>query len=106
MHWRPSLPGSASRPRAVEKAADLVVASVRDDGVLQTFGSGHSEALAMELAGRAGGLVPSNRISLRDVVIFGGESTDVLSRGVLERDPAVAQQALRPGRPHTRQTCS
>ena len=29
---------------AVEKAADLVVASVRDDGVLQTFGSGHSAA--------------------------------------------------------------
>jgi len=85
---------------AVEKAADLVVASLRAGGVLQTFGSGHSEALAMELAGRAGGLVPSNRISLRDVVIFGGESTDVLSRGVLERDPAVAQKLYDLAAPH------
>ena len=58
--------------------------------MLQTFGSGHSEALAMELAGRAGGLVPSNRISLRDVVVHGGESPDVLGRGILERDPAIA----------------
>lgn len=76
----------------VHQAADLVVASLRSDGVLQAFGSGHSEALAMELAGRAGGLVPTNRISLRDVVIFGGESSDVLSSGILERDPDIAQR--------------
>jgi uncharacterized phosphosugar-binding protein len=44
----------------------------------------------MELAGRAGGLVPSNRIALRDVVVHGGESPDVLGRGILERDPAIA----------------
>ncbi len=77
---------------AVEEAADLVVASLRAGGVLQAFGSGHSEALTMELAGRAGGLVPTNRISLRDVVVFGGESPDVLSRGMLERDPGIAQR--------------
>lgn len=71
-------------------AADLIAESVKNGGVLQTFGSGHSEALAMELAGRAGGLVPSNRISLRDVVVHGGESPDVLGRGILERDPAIA----------------
>ena len=41
--------------------------------VVQAFGSGHSEALAMEFAGRAGGLVPTNRIALRDLVVFGGE---------------------------------
>ncbi len=71
-------------------AADLIADSVRRGGVLQAFGSGHSEALAMELAGRAGGLVPSNRISLRDVVVHGGESPDVLGRGILERDPGIA----------------
>lgn len=83
----------------VEKAADLVVASLRADGVLQAFGSGHSEALAMELAGRAGGLVPTNRISLRDVVIFGGETPDILSGGVLERDPDIAQRLYDLARP-------
>jgi uncharacterized phosphosugar-binding protein len=77
---------------SVQRAADLVVESLRAGGVLQAFGSGHSEALAMELAGRAGGLVPTNRIALRDVVLLGGESPDVLARGMLERDPAIAHR--------------
>jgi uncharacterized phosphosugar-binding protein len=76
----------------VQGAADLVVASLRAGGVVQAFGTGHSEALAMELAGRAGGLVPTNRISLRDVVIFGGESPEVLGDGLLERDPQIAHR--------------
>jgi len=84
----------------VQQAADLVVASLRSGGVLQAFGTGHSEALAMELAGRAGGLVPTNRISLRDVVIFGGASPDVLTDGFLERDPAVAQRLYDLAGPH------
>jgi uncharacterized phosphosugar-binding protein len=74
----------------VRDAADLLVASLRAGGVVQAFGTGHSEALAMEFAGRAGGLVPTNRISLRDVVIFGGESPEVLGDGLLERDPSIA----------------
>jgi uncharacterized phosphosugar-binding protein len=76
----------------VQEAADLIVASLRAGGVVQAFGSGHSEALAMEIAGRAGGLVPTNRIALRDVVIVGGESTDVLSDKHLERDPSIAHR--------------
>ncbi len=76
----------------VQRAADLVVASLSAGGVVQAFGTGHSEALAMEIAGRAGGLVPTNRIALRDVVIFGGEPPEVLGNGLLERDPQVAQR--------------
>ena len=84
----------------VQEAAELIATSVRNDGVLQAFGSGHSEALAMELAGRAGGLVPSNRISLRDVVVHGGESPDVLARGILERDPGIAARLYELAAPH------
>ena len=83
----------------VQEAADLVVASLRAGGVLQAFGTGHSEALAMELAGRAGGLVPTNRISLRDVVIFGGEPPAVLGDGHLERDPSIADRLYDLARP-------
>jgi len=83
----------------VREAADLVVASLRAGGVLQAFGTGHSEALAMELAGRAGGLVPTNRISLRDVVIFGGEPPAVLGDGHLERDPSIADRLYDLARP-------
>jgi uncharacterized phosphosugar-binding protein len=82
--------GQAGGP--VQQAAELVVASLRAGGVVQAFGTGHSEALAMEFAGRAGGLVPTNRISLRDVVIFGGESPEVLGDGLLERDPSIAHR--------------
>lgn len=85
----------------VQEAADLVFESLRAGGVLQAFGTGHSEALAMELAGRAGGLVPTNRISLRDVVVFGGDPTDVLGRGVLERDPDVARRLYDLARPES-----
>jgi uncharacterized phosphosugar-binding protein len=76
----------------IQTAADLVTAALRADGVIQAFGSGHSEALAMEIAGRAGGLVPTNRIALRDLVLRGGEPVEVLSSGILERDPSVARR--------------
>ena len=58
------------------RAADLVADAVRADGVVHAFGTGHSEALAMEIAGRAGGLVPTNRIALRDLVLHGGEPAE------------------------------
>ena len=82
--------GQAGGP--VGEAAELVVASLRAGGVVQAFGSGHSEALAMEFAGRAGGLVPTNRIALRDVVVFGGEPPEMLGDPHLERDPSIAQR--------------
>ena len=76
--------------QGVQDAAALVAAAVLADGLVQAFGTGHSEALAMEVAGRAGGLVPTNRIALRDVVIHGGADPSVLADGTIERDPALA----------------
>jgi uncharacterized phosphosugar-binding protein len=83
---------SAQADGPVQAAAELLVASLRDGGVVQAFGTGHSEALAMEFAGRAGGLVATNRIALRDLVLFGGEAPEVLADGLLERDPQVAER--------------
>jgi len=76
----------------VARAADLLTATLQAGGVVQAFGCGHSEALAMEIAGRAGGLVPTNRIALRDLVLYGGEPTAVLADPNLERTPAVAHR--------------
>ncbi|MFC4090385.1 SIS domain-containing protein, partial [Micromonospora sp. GCM10011541] len=42
---------------AVDPAADLIATGLRAGGVLQGFGTGHSEALTAELVARAGGLV-------------------------------------------------
>ncbi|MFF0344992.1 sugar isomerase domain-containing protein [Kribbella sp. NPDC004875] len=76
----------------VQQAADLMVASLRANGVIQAFGSGHSEALAMEIAGRAGGLIASNRIALRDLVLLGGEPPELLRSAELERDPQYSRK--------------
>ncbi|GAB4052074.1 sugar isomerase domain-containing protein [Catellatospora paridis] len=76
----------------VQRAADLITESLNAGGVVQAFGSGHSEALAMEIAGRAGGLVPTNRIALRDIVLWGGEPREVLEDQLLERRTEVAHR--------------
>jgi uncharacterized phosphosugar-binding protein len=79
---------------AIQKAADLFVRALTRGGVIHAFGSGHSEAVAMEIAGRAGGLVPTNRLALRDIVLYGGAPREALDRYDLERDPAVARTIL------------
>jgi uncharacterized phosphosugar-binding protein len=77
---------------AVTAAAGLVVEGLRAGGVVQAFGTGHSQALAMELSGRAGGLVPTNMIALRDLVLLGGEPPELLFTEHLERDPAIGRR--------------
>lgn len=78
---------------ALDPAVDLLVAALRDGGVIQAFGTGHSEAFAMEIAGRAGGLIPTNRIALRDIVLHGERSAEVLT-GSLEREPWVVDELM------------
>ena len=83
---------SSTQTGQVAAAADLLTATLQAGGVIQAFGCGHSEALAMEIAGRAGGLVPTNKIALRDIVLYGGEPAAVLSDPQLERTPSVAHR--------------
>ncbi len=74
---------------AVDAAAELFADCVRADGVIQAFGTGHSQAVALEIAGRAGGLIPTNRIALADLVILGGADPGVLDDPMLERNSDV-----------------
>jgi len=78
---------------ALDGAIDLLVTALRDGGVIQAFGTGHSEAFAMEIAGRAGGLIPTNRIALRDIVLHGERPAEVLT-GSLEREPWVVDELM------------
>jgi uncharacterized phosphosugar-binding protein len=75
---------------AVDAAAELFADCVRADGVIHAFGTGHSQAVALEIAGRAGGLIPTNRISLADLVISAGQDPAVLDDPMLERQAEVA----------------
>jgi uncharacterized phosphosugar-binding protein len=79
---------------ALEAATTLIVEALTAGGVVQAFGTGHSEAFAMEIAGRAGGLIPTSRIALRDVVLDGHRDPSALSGAALERDASVVVELL------------
>ncbi|MGF2948387.1 sugar isomerase domain-containing protein [Microbacterium alcoholitolerans] len=78
---------------ALDAAITVLVDALDSGGVLHAFGTGHSEAFAMEIAGRAGGLIPTNRFSLRDIVMHGDREVDVLT-GSLEREPWVVDELM------------
>lgn len=83
-----------SQAGPITHAATLIGKALDRGGIIQAFGSGHSEAVAMEIAGRAGGLVPTNRLALRDIVLYGAAPRSELDRYDLERDPAIAHHIL------------
>ncbi|MDQ0278178.1 putative phosphosugar-binding protein [Arthrobacter silviterrae] len=79
----------------LDEAAAALADAVAAGGVIQAFGTGHSEAFAMEIAGRAGGLIPTSKIALRDLVLHGSRGVDALDSlegSVLERENGVAQE--------------
>ncbi|MFE6618881.1 sugar isomerase domain-containing protein [Streptomyces sp. NPDC008086] len=84
----------------VARAAELIAECVRTDGVIQAFGTGHSQAMVLEVAGRAGGLVPTNRLSIADLVLYGGDAPSVLDDPLLEREPGVAARLYDLAAPH------
>jgi uncharacterized phosphosugar-binding protein len=93
-----------SQAAAVDQAVDLIAGPLLDGGVLQAFGTGHSRSVALELVGRAGGLVPANQLGIRDLVYYGeGSPRDILDP-LVERDPSLADRIwrladIRPGDP-------
>jgi uncharacterized phosphosugar-binding protein len=84
----------ATQTDAIREAADLIVQAFRAGGIIQVFGTGHSRAIAMEIAGRAGGLVPANALSIKDVVMYGDAAPAEILDSTVERDPALAQRIL------------
>ncbi len=81
-----------ARAGGLDAAIELLTTCITSGGVVQAFGSGHSQAFAMEIAGRAGGLIPTNNITLRDLALYGGRSADELSGSSMERDSTVAPE--------------
>ena len=79
-----------TQAESLERAARAVFASLRSDGVLHVFGSGHSHCLAEEAYHRAGGLVPVNVIQ----EVFLTPLTPPRLSGQLERVPGLAALIL------------
>ena len=76
----------------LDAAISLLTRAIEAGAVIQAFGTGHSEAFAMEIAGRAGGLIPTNKIALRDLVLHGSVAVDALGGSSLERNPNVVAE--------------
>jgi len=90
-----------SEAGGLDAPVEMITRALESGGIVQAFGTGHSQAFAMEIAGRAGGLIPTNNIALRDVVLFGGKDPEVLSNASsLERDPAIVDELWATIRPH------
>jgi uncharacterized phosphosugar-binding protein len=85
---------------SVAAAARLFADCVAADGVVHGFGTGHSQATVLEIVGRAGGLIPTNRIGLADLVLRGGEDRSVLADPLLERSPGLARRLYELAAPH------
>lgn len=79
---------------AIDEAVKLTADALEAGGVIQAFGTGHSEAFAMEIAGRAGGLIATNRIALRTLVLRGDHDISALGGAEFERDPNVGENLL------------
>ena len=78
----------------IDDAIALITDSLEAGGVVQAFGTGHSEAFAMEIAGRAGGLIATNRIALRTLVLRGDRDVSELGGAEFEREPNAGENLL------------
>jgi len=90
----PRLERLAGPNRSIDDAVALIADALVAGGVVQAFGTGHSEAFAMEIAGRAGGLIATNRIALRTLVLRGGRDRSLLGGAEFERDPNVGENLV------------
>jgi len=79
---------------AIRRAGKLFADCLEKNGVIQAYGTGHSRAFAMELAGRAGGLVPVNRIDLQDLALKAGWPLERVRNPEIERDLEAGQALL------------
>lgn len=81
---------AAQQSDAIRRAGHLAGTALLHDGIIHTFGSGHSHMIAEEAFFRAGGLVPVNAILDERLLFLHGalDSTDA------EREPGYAHTIL------------
>ena len=79
---------------AIRRAGELFADCIEKDGIIQAYGTGHSRAFAMELAGRAGGLAPVNRIDLEDLALRASWPLERVKDPAIERNLEAGQAIL------------
>ncbi|MTI94538.1 MAG: SIS domain-containing protein [Firmicutes bacterium] len=71
----------------IKKTAAVMADVIANDGVVQVYGPGHSKSFAIELAHRAGGMVPFNAVLLDQLALSGVISAEELKDPATERNP-------------------
>jgi len=77
---------------AIGKAAALVAASIEGGGMVYALGSGHSQLLALEIQGRAGGLYPV--VQIMDPLWGRAERVEGYGKVLLQGLPFKAGEAM------------
>ena len=90
--WRLAALHRAAVAGALDPAIEIFADCLAGGGVIQAFGTGHSQAFAMEIAGRAGGFIPTNAIRLPDLVLIGARPAEAMGGAEFERDDTVADE--------------
>jgi uncharacterized phosphosugar-binding protein len=87
--------------RVVEEQRDNITAggvviaeALASGGILHAYGTGHSRSVALEFVARAGGLIPTNMLSIKDLVLWGGQDPSSIRDPRLERESGVAEAVL------------
>jgi uncharacterized phosphosugar-binding protein len=78
----------------ITQAARALAQRLLGGGTVWVFGTGHSRSVAMELAGRAGGLSAMKELVLEDLVASGWATKDDFVSGELERRAEAATALL------------
>lgn len=81
----------ATQLDAIQRASVVLAERMRSGGVVQVFGTGHSRAFAMEMAGRAGGLVPIHAMYLVDLALYDRYPVEEVRDPAFERRPEIAR---------------
>jgi uncharacterized phosphosugar-binding protein len=84
----------ANETEQIRRAATILAERMRSGGVVQVFGTGHSRAFCMELAGRAGGLVPMHAMYLDDLALAGRYPVSQVRDLGFERRPEIAHDLV------------
>lgn len=82
---------------SLPRVAEIIAESLRNNGVLHVFGSGHSSLLAQEVFYRAGGLAPVNAMLDVNLTVFGTSRPTWVERLEGYAESVFASYDVRPG---------
>ncbi|NCB32921.1 MAG: sugar isomerase domain-containing protein [Erysipelotrichia bacterium] len=84
----------STQEQNIYSAAEICAETIRNNGVIHVFGSGHSVGFGIEMSGRTGCLAPVHTIETTDFVLKGKVSLETFRDQdiVFERTPDIADQ--------------